>query len=224
MQRLINIQNKLNAPKNQRNNFGGYNYRSAEDILEALKPLLKEEKCAVVLKDDIILVGTGEMSRFYVKAIATLFDETGKEIANSVAFARESLNKKGQDDSQITGTASSYARKYALNGLFCIDDNKDADTDEYHNEVENTPKSSVEDIVNGINEKMTLDNWKGFYAKAMGLYGKDTPEYKVWIKAFSDKKRTLEDASAKNELQSEADFINNIGENTEGDITEDYYD
>ena len=93
-----------------------------------------------------------------------------------------------------------------------IDDAKDADTNEHHNEMENTPKSSVEDIVNGINEKMTLDNWKGFYAKAMGLYGKDTQEYKVWIKVFNDKKKALENASVNADLQSEADFINNIGE------------
>ena len=85
-------------------------------------------------------------------------------------------------------------------------------------------KSSVEDIVNGINEKMTLDNWKAFYAKAMGLYGKDTPEHKVWIKVFNDKKKALENASVNADLQSEADFIDNICENMEGDITEDYYD
>lgn len=216
MEKLAKIQKELKAPKDLRNNFGGYNYRSAESILEAVKPLL--DGAILTLEDDIMLVG----DRYYIKATATFQD--GEFIKKTVAFAREPENKKGMDESQITGTASSYARKYALNGLFCIDDNKDADTDEHHNEVANTPTSSVEDIVNGINEKMTLDNWKGFYAKAMSLYGKDTPEYKVWIKAFNDKKRTLEDASAKNELQSEADFINNIGENTEGDITEDYYE
>lgn len=140
MQRLINIQNKLKAPKNQKNTFGGYNYRSAEDILEAVKPLLTEEKCALLLNDDVVLVGNGEQARFYIKATATLFDDDGKQIATTTAFARESLSKKGQDDSQITGTASSYARKYALNGLFCIDDNKDPDTDEYHKQT-NRPDS-----------------------------------------------------------------------------------
>lgn len=210
MQRLINIQNKLNAPKNQRNNFGGYNYRSAEDILEALKPLLKEEKCAVVLKDDIVLVGTSEQSRFYIKATATLFNETGKEIASSVAFARESLNKKGQDDSQITGTASSYARKYALNGLFCIDDAKDADTDEYHNQSENAPQNnnpSVDHIVAGMS-KMTLDNWRAFYKRAIELYPKDTPEFKNWFQAFNKRKNLLESQKTQDFLEKESSFIN----------------
>lgn len=203
MQRLINIQNKLNAPKNQRNSFGGYNYRSAEDILEALKPLLKEEKCAVVLKDDIVLVGDGDNSRFYVKATATIFDENGKEIASSAAFAREALTKKGQDESQITGTASSYARKYALNGLFCIDDNKDADTDEY-------PQSSLEDVIKGIEEKMTLQNWKGFYKKAISLYPKGTEEYKSWSKVFNDRKKDLEQEQTRSELKEEEDFLNDF--------------
>ena len=132
MEHLINIQNKLKAPKNQENKFGGYKYRSCEDIMEALKPLLNEEKCVLVVKDDIVMFGNPDneksQCRFYVKAIATLFDESGKEIASTTAFAREPLTKKGQDESQITGAASSYARKYALNGLFCIDDTKDADT------------------------------------------------------------------------------------------------
>ena len=215
MQRLINIQSKLNAPKNQRNNFGGYNYRSAEDILEALKPLLKEEKCAVTLKDDIILVGTGEVSRFYVKAIATLFDETGKEIANSVAFARESLNKKGQDDSQITGTASSYARKYALNGLFCIDDNKDADTDEYQEQTKSAPARkqtldhtpTVEEIIKSIEESMTLDNWKGYYKRAIELYPKGTEEYKLWMEVFNKQKNYLEDQNKKDFLDKEFQYL-----------------
>ena len=208
MQHLINIQNKLNAPKNQRNTFGGYNYRSAEDILEAVKPLLKEEKCALVLKDDIVIIGVEE-SRFYVKSIATLFDETGKEIANSVAFAREALNKKGQDESQITGTASSYARKYALNGLFCIDDAKDADTDEHKKELDNTPKSSVAEIIQGIQDKMTLENSKKYYAKAIDLYPKGTDEYKQWIGVWVSKKEELEKQSNQKQLDEAAEFLNN---------------
>lgn len=119
---LQEIQSKLKAPKAQRNNFGGYNYRSCEDILEALKPVLAEYGAAVILSDEIVQMGT----RWYVKATATL--KTEKESISVTAFAREAENRKGMDESQITGSASSYARKYALNGLFGIDDTKDADT------------------------------------------------------------------------------------------------
>lgn len=119
---LQKIQQKLKAPKNQRNSFGGYNYRSCEDILEALKPVLAEFNAAVLLSDEIVQMGT----RWYVKATATLKTET--ESVSVTAYAREAETRKGMDDSQITGSASSYARKYALNGLFGIDDTKDADT------------------------------------------------------------------------------------------------
>lgn len=126
-EKLCTIQAKLVAPKNQRNSFGGYNYRSCEDILEALKPLLAETKCVLTLSDHVTAVA----DRVYVQATATLTDcEDGSFVSNT-AYAREPVSKKGMDDSQITGTASSYARKYALNGLFAIDDNKDPDTDEY---------------------------------------------------------------------------------------------
>lgn len=125
MEVLKNIQQELKAPKGQYNNFGKYKYRSAEDILEAVKPLLGKYGAQLTLTDDIIEVG----GRIYVKATAKLTD--GKEEAVTTAFAREPAEKKGMDESQITGTASSYARKYALNGLFLIDDTKDADTDEY---------------------------------------------------------------------------------------------
>ena len=120
---LVYIQSNLKAPKNQRNNFGGYNYRSCEDILEAVKPLLAEVNCVLTVKDDIILIG----DRYYVKATAILHTPSGVTFENT-AFAREPQEKKGMDSSQITGMASSYARKYALNGLFCIDDTKDADS------------------------------------------------------------------------------------------------
>lgn len=119
---LQQIQQKLKAPKNQRNSFGGYNYRSCEDILEALKPVLAEFNAAVLLSDEIVQMGT----RWYIKATATLKTET--ESISVTAYAREAETRKGMDDSQITGSASSYARKYALNGLFGIDDTKDADT------------------------------------------------------------------------------------------------
>lgn len=123
---LAAVQSELKAPKGQFNKFGGYNYRSCEDILEAVKPILKAHSLALHLADEPAMVG----ERYYIKATATLTDFAGQQIS-STAYAREPLDKKGMDDSQITGTASSYARKYALNGLFCIDDTKDADTDEY---------------------------------------------------------------------------------------------
>lgn len=119
---MVFIQSRLNAPKKQRNTYGNYNYRSCEDILEAVKPLLAEMECVLTIHDEIVQVA----DRIYVKATATLTTSTGKEYTTT-AFAREAETKKGMDESQITGSASSYARKYALNGLFCIDDNKDAD-------------------------------------------------------------------------------------------------
>lgn len=120
--KLLIIQSKLKAPKNQYNDFNKFYYRSAEDILEALKPLLKEVGCTLTISDEIVVVA----ERVYVKAIATLSD--GKDNISTTAFAREEESKKGMDVAQITGAASSYARKYALNGLFCIDDTKDPDS------------------------------------------------------------------------------------------------
>lgn len=130
MDTLLQIQTELKAPKNNRNTFGNYNYRSAEDILEAVKPLLKKYDAQLVLSDEIIEVG----GRIYVKATAVFTEPEGKDKRERItvtAYAREAEAKKGMDESQITGTASSYARKYALNGLFLIDDTKDADTDEH---------------------------------------------------------------------------------------------
>ena len=122
---LVEVQSELKAPKSQYNSFGKYNYRSTEDILEALKPILKEKNLALVVLDDVVQVS----DRVYIKSTAKLsYDQESIEVT---AFARESLTKKGMDDSQITGTASSYARKYALNGMFLIDDSKDADSDEF---------------------------------------------------------------------------------------------
>lgn len=120
-QKLIEIQAELKAPKSQFNKFGGYNYRNCEDILEAVKPLCAKHEIVPLLSDEIVLIG----ERYYVKSIAKITD--GKDEIITTAFARESFDKKGMDESQITGSASSYARKYALNGLFCIDDTKDAD-------------------------------------------------------------------------------------------------
>lgn len=130
--KLWTIQQTLNAPKNQRNNFGGYSYRSAEDILEAVKPLL--QNITLTLNDEIVLIG----DRYYVKATATLSD--GEDAICVTAYAREEENKKGMDCSQLTGATSSYARKYALNGLFCIDDAKDPDTDAYAKQTGQQPR------------------------------------------------------------------------------------
>lgn len=127
---LTTIQNELKAPKGNYNSFGKYRYRSAEDILTAVKPLLAKYDCQLTIADDIIAVS----DRVYVKATVTITDAEGNS-QNVTAFARESDSKKGLDCSQITGTASSYARKYALNGMFLIDDTKDADTDEYHHQT-----------------------------------------------------------------------------------------
>lgn len=125
--KLMAIQSELKAPKGQYNKFGNYNYRSCEDILEAVKPILLAHGCALTVTDSIEQIG----DRFYVKATATLHDGDSDKEVSVTAYARESVDKKGMDASQITGAASSYARKYALNGLFCIDDTKDADTDEH---------------------------------------------------------------------------------------------
>lgn len=125
MKELIEIQKKLKAPKGQYNSFGKYKYRSAEDILEAVKPLCHENNCTLTLSDTLENIG----DRYYIRATVSITN--GTETVSVSAYAREDETKKGMDGSQITGTASSYARKYALNGLFCIDDTKDADTDEY---------------------------------------------------------------------------------------------
>lgn len=124
---LMAVQAELKAPKNQHNSFDKYDYRSAEDIIEAVKPLLKDNGLFLNMSDDIVLIG----DRYYVKATVKVVDVVTGESVQTSALAREAAQKKGMDESQVTGTASSYARKYALNGLFAIDDNRDADTDEY---------------------------------------------------------------------------------------------
>lgn len=124
---LMAVQAELKAPKNQHNSFGKYDYRSAEDIIEAVKPLLKENGLFINMSDEVVLVG----DRYYIKATVKVVDVVTGESVQTSALAREAAQKKGMDESQVTGTASSYARKYALNGLFAIDDNRDADTNEY---------------------------------------------------------------------------------------------
>lgn len=132
-EKLLHIQTELKAPKGQYNNFGKYKYRSCEDILEAVKPLLEKYKAVLTIRDEVIQVG----DRYYIKATAEIVDAEKEDFCKYVsAFAREAESKAGMDASQITGTASSYARKYALNGLFLIDDTKDADTDEHAKQTE----------------------------------------------------------------------------------------
>lgn len=146
-QRVGDIQHKLKAPKGQYNSFGKYNYRSCEDILEGVKPLLKEHNLALLIDDEIVQIG----ERYYVKATAKITD--GRESVSATAYAREPDTKKGMDESQITGATSSYARKYALNALLCIDDTKDADTmDNSKNPVQQTQE--------------TVYNWQTLKARA----------------------------------------------------------
>ena len=155
MQELINIQKKLKAPKGNYNTFGKYKYRSCEDILEAVKPLLAEEGCTLTLTDCIYQIG----ERYYVRATATI--RKGEHDVTVHAYAREDETKKGMDGSQITGTASSYARKYALNGLFLIDDTKDADTDEHAKIIENGAKNAEkEELATDAEKKVFTDRCK----------------------------------------------------------------
>ena len=138
-EKLQGIQSSLKAPKGQTNKFGGYSYRSAEDILTAVKPLLAEYACTLVISDDIV----GVEGRVYVKATAVLAESESDYSIQVQGFAREAESRKGMDDSQITGSASSYARKYALNGLFAIDDTKDADATNDHGKKPKTPMATV---------------------------------------------------------------------------------
>lgn len=122
-EKLQVIQTELKAPKNQYNKFGDYNYRSCEDILEGIKPLLEKVKAALTIPDEIVMIG----SRYYIKATATLHDLESDGVFENAAYAREPDSRPKMDEAQVTGSSSSYARKYALNGLFCIDDTKDPD-------------------------------------------------------------------------------------------------
>lgn len=154
-EKLLKVQTELKAPKGQYNSFGKFKYRSCEDILEAVKPLLEKYKATLQLTDTLELIG----DRYYIKAVARFIDTENPMLSDdeitvenaivNVAYAREDLDKKGMDGSQITGTASSYSRKYALNGLFLIDDTKDADTDEYKKQNE---KMITKDQIKKLNE------------------------------------------------------------------------
>lgn len=159
-EKLCKIQKELKAPKNRTNSFGKYNYRSCEDILEAVKPLLFREGLLMRISDEIVEVG----GRNYIRATVEITD--GKETICNTAFAREAEEKKGMDEAQITGTASSYARKYCLNGLFLIDDVKDADTDEYqmvqNPKITKTQAKSLRDKLNndGLKEENLCELYK----------------------------------------------------------------
>ena len=168
--KLIKVQQELKAPKNQRNTFGNYNYRSAEDILEALKPILAKHEATVILSYKIIVK---ENLWTYVEATATFVDiETGESTCTT-GYAREAETKKGMDPSQITGSASSYAGKYALNGLFLIDDTKDADTDEQHRQTSGAKQKafSKDDVT-----ALRLD-----LVKVATATKKDVNELEAWV-------------------------------------------
>lgn len=179
IKQIAEIQKELKAPKNQYNNFGKYKYRSCEDILEAAKPLVNSKDMILTISDEIIMLD----NRYYVKATAIITD--GEHTISNSAFARESLDKKGMDDSQITGATSSYARKYALNGLFSIDDTKDSDTDEY-TERENkksakmkvieVPRDLHPDCITELMDSKTLPElqtaWKKWSAENRELLNK----------------------------------------------------
>lgn len=161
-EKLLKIQIALKVAKNQKNTFGGYMYRSCEDILEAAKPLTEETKTLINLYDDIVQIGT----RYYVKATAILMDTESDGLASSVAYAREPEVKKGMDESQITGATSSYARKYALNGLFAIDDQKDSDNSKGKKETVKKGQLTVLDVCKNIEAIKTKTK---------------AEEFKVWI-------------------------------------------
>ena len=170
--KLVEVQSKLKAPKSQFNKFGNYAYRNCEDILEALKPLLNEVKAIINISDDVVLVG----ERYYIKAtVKFICAETG-EIIEASAMAREEENKKGMDSSQLTGSTSSYARKYALNGLFAIDDTKDSDTTNTHNK--DTSKAS------NNNEVISEAQVKRLFVLAKG---KDTDKVKSVVDKYGFK-------------------------------------
>lgn len=162
-EKLSAIQTELKAPKNLTNKFGGYNYRNAEGICEAVKPYLKKYNVSLKLDDSVFLIG----NRFYIESTATLLDNESDEKIEAQAFARETESKKGMDDAQLTGATSSYARKYALNGLFLLDDTKDADSEEFKTTAEKKAKTEVKVTEENANEKITDEEVKLLKAEAI---------------------------------------------------------
>ncbi|WP_448175854.1 ERF family protein [Morganella morganii] len=161
-QKIAGIQQKLKAPKNLNNSFGNYSYRSCEGILEAVKPLL--DGLVLSITDDVVAVG----DRVYIKSTATLSD--GENIHSVSAMAREPASKKGMDDAQVTGATSSYARKYCLNGLFAIDDSKDADTNEHRQQESNfNPETVLHEFTESAGNAKSVKSLQGEFKKAWGL-------------------------------------------------------
>lgn len=181
-EKLSEIQAELKAPKSQINKFGGYNYRSCEDILEAVKPITKKYKAVLIVTDEVIFKG----DRYYIAAHAILTDTEGEGVITATAYARETDNKKGMDSSQLTGATSSYARKYALNGLFSIDDTKDNDTPEMKIETDNRcekiAKGEETERLEAINEFKEIAKKNGLSERDQNLLvyvsfkGKSTAE------------------------------------------------
>lgn len=159
-EKLMNIQKELKCNKNQHNSFGNYNYRSCEDILETLKPLLEKYRCTLTISDELQNIG----DRYYIKATARLINIDATESIENTAYARESDDKKGMSAEQVSGSCSSYVRKYCLGGLLLIDDTKDADTNEYRNQIEDTEHLMLMNQFNELAEETNL-NREALYKK-----------------------------------------------------------
>lgn len=188
-EKLMTIQSRLKAPKNQFNSFGKYHYRSLEDISEAVKPLLAEVKATLTVSDEPVIIG----DRVYIKACATITNaEQPEEKIVNTAYAREAATKKGMDDSQVTGATSSYARKYCLNGLFCIDDNKDADTmPPVNGEGKLITKKQVSELTDLINNTNTDLNAFLTYAKVNDLANIDPANFGLLKSKLLAKKQSV---------------------------------
>jgi len=193
MEKLNKLRSELAVGKSRFNSFGKYKYRSQEDILEAVKPLLLKHKLFMTITDEMVMLG----ERFYVKAIVTVQEYDGSFSITSTGYAREPENKKGMDEFQITGTASSYARKYALNGMYLIDDTKDADTDEHHNQTSKAPYNmdgSIKKMEKCKDLKELQAMWKKLWTEFDG-----TAEEQLKLAEWKDKR--------KNELNPQQELI-----------------
>lgn len=224
-EKLVNIQQNLKAPKNQFNSFGKYHYRSCEDILEAVKPLLNG--AILTITDDIVLIG----DRYYVKAHVALIDSDGESIVSATAFAREEQDKKGMDGSQITGAASSYARKYALNGLFLIDDTKDADTQNNTKKGDQEPPKDAEKkstplpsgnqtiITSVLNVEAKKGEKKdGTTYTIYGIKGEDGSLYRTFSESYADIANTAKTSGDKVQIAYQ---VGKYGNNIVGIAIED---
>lgn len=203
MLELLKIQTELKAPKTQFNKFGGYQYRSCEDIVEALKPLQEKYKCVVLLNDELVIIG----DRYYIKATATIINEKGDKLSVS-ALAREPESKKGMDESQITGSSSSYARKYALNGLFAIDDTKDADATNNHEVAPKSVKqnpSQAQTQAQNAKTLLSLDEINDL-SELIETTNTDLSQFLAYFKV--DKIALVDYEKAKNMLLKKLDKIN----------------